>query len=92
MFNWKKCNFLVRETIVLGHKVSMIGLELDKPKIEVIEKLPPLISVKLFKSFLGHVAFCRRFIEDFSKTARPMCTILEKEWTFILHRKCLEAF
>lgn len=42
----EKCHFLVREGIVLGHKVSKSGLEVDKSKIEVIEKLPPPISVK----------------------------------------------
>nr|GEY66957.1 reverse transcriptase domain-containing protein [Tanacetum cinerariifolium] len=41
---WKKCHFMVKEGIMLGHKVSEAGLEVDKAKINVISKLqPPLI-------------------------------------------------
>ncbi|GJT10692.1 reverse transcriptase domain-containing protein [Tanacetum coccineum] len=44
VLNWKKCHFMVKEGIVLGHKVSSAGLEVDKAKIDVISKLPPLRS------------------------------------------------
>nr|XP_009803297.1 PREDICTED: uncharacterized protein LOC104248693 [Nicotiana sylvestris] len=46
VLNWEKCHFMVREGIVLRHKVSKDGLELDKAKVDAIEKLPPPISVK----------------------------------------------
>ena len=42
VLNWKKCHFMVREGIILGHLVSELGIEVDKAKIEVIEQLPPL--------------------------------------------------
>ncbi|KAG9449972.1 hypothetical protein H6P81_009937 [Aristolochia fimbriata] len=54
VFNWEKCHFMVREGIVLGHKISEKGIEVDKAKIEVIEKLLPPTSVKAIRSFLGH--------------------------------------
>ncbi|KAG9444828.1 hypothetical protein H6P81_016168 [Aristolochia fimbriata] len=54
VLNWEKCHFIVREGIVLGHKISKKGIKVDKEKIEVIEKLPPPISVKGIRSFLGH--------------------------------------
>ena len=60
---------------MLGHKVSKRGMEVDSAKVEVIEKLPPPISVKGMHSFLGHVGFYRRFIKDFSKIFRPMCSL-----------------
>ena len=41
VLNCEKCHFMVKEGIVLGHKVSQNGLEVDKAKIEVSEKLPP---------------------------------------------------
>nr|GEV66827.1 reverse transcriptase domain-containing protein [Tanacetum cinerariifolium] len=45
VLSWEKCHFMVKEGIVLGHKVSKAGLEVDKAKTEVISKLPPpLIS------------------------------------------------
>ncbi|GJY52530.1 reverse transcriptase domain-containing protein [Tanacetum coccineum] len=57
VLNWKKCNFMVKEGIILGHKVSGAGLEVDKAKIDVISKLPPPTNVKGIRSFLGHAAF-----------------------------------
>ncbi|XP_049342914.1 uncharacterized protein LOC125807238 [Solanum verrucosum] len=89
VLNWEKYHFLVRERIVLGHKISKSGLEVDKSKVEVIEKFPPRITVKGVRSFLGHVGFYRRFIKDFSKTARPMCSLLEKEMKFVFNEKSL---
>lgn len=41
VLNWKKCHFMVKEGIVLGHKVSFKGIEVDSANIELIEKLPP---------------------------------------------------
>nr|GFA29447.1 reverse transcriptase domain-containing protein [Tanacetum cinerariifolium] len=38
--NWEKSHFMVKEGIVLGHKISKKGIEVDKAKIEVISKLP----------------------------------------------------
>ncbi|GJU16422.1 reverse transcriptase domain-containing protein [Tanacetum coccineum] len=47
---WReKCHFMVKEEIVLGHKVSGAGLEVDKAKINVISKLPPLPISKLLE-------------------------------------------
>ncbi|GKD07685.1 reverse transcriptase domain-containing protein [Tanacetum coccineum] len=50
VLNWEKCHFMIKEGIVLGHKVSEAGLKVDKAKIKVISKLPlPLISKLLEK-------------------------------------------
>ena len=59
VLNWEKCHFMVTEGIVLGHKVSQKGIEVDRAKIEIIEKLPPPSSVKEIRSFLGHAGFYR---------------------------------
>ncbi|XP_060177803.1 uncharacterized protein LOC132607738 [Lycium barbarum] len=83
---------MVREGIVLGHKISEKGLEVDQVKIEVIVKLPPPISVKGVRSFLGHAGFYRRFVKDFSKIANPLCKLLEKESKFVFDDACLKAF
>jgi len=48
---------MVTEGIVLGHKISHKGIELDKSKVDVIEKLPLLKNVKGIRSFLGYVGF-----------------------------------
>ena len=67
VLNWEKCHFMVKEGIVLYHHISEKGIEVDRAKVEVIERLPPPISVKGVRSFLGHVGFYRRFIKDFSR-------------------------
>ena len=83
---------MVTEDIVLGHTISGKGIQVDKAKIEVIEKLPPPINVKGVRSFLGHAGFYRRFIKDFSKIAKPLCNLLVKENDFVFDDQCLESF
>ncbi|XP_021725096.1 uncharacterized protein LOC110692406 [Chenopodium quinoa] len=46
VLNWEKCHFMVEEGIVLGHKISNAGIEVDKAKFEVIAKLPPPVNAK----------------------------------------------
>ncbi|GKF11604.1 reverse transcriptase domain-containing protein, partial [Tanacetum coccineum] len=62
--NWEKSHFMVKEGIVLGHKISKSGLEVDRAKVEVIAKLPHPTTVKGVRSFLGHAGFYRRWIKD----------------------------
>ena len=92
VLSWEKCHFMVKEGIVLGHKISNKGIEVDKAKIEVIEKFPPSVNVKAVRSFLGHAGFYRRFIKDFSKIARPLTRFLEKDAPFNFDKDCLHAF
>nr|GEU29339.1 reverse transcriptase domain-containing protein [Tanacetum cinerariifolium] len=78
--------------IVLGHKISKNGIEVDKAKVDVITKLPHPTTIKGIRSFLGHVVFYRRFIQDFLKIARPMTPLLEKDTPFFFSKECVEAF
>nr|GFB74088.1 reverse transcriptase domain-containing protein [Tanacetum cinerariifolium] len=92
VLNWEKCHLMVKEGIVLGHKISKSGIEVDRAKVDVIAKLSHSTSVKGVRSFLGHAGFYHRFIQDFSKIARPMTYLLEKEIPFIFSKECIEAF
>nr|GFC82454.1 reverse transcriptase domain-containing protein [Tanacetum cinerariifolium] len=83
---------MVKEGIVLGHKILKKGIEVDKAKIEVIYKLPHLTTIKGIRSFLGHAGFYRRFIKDFSKISRPMTHLLEKNAPFVFFDDCVQAF
>ncbi|GKE49319.1 reverse transcriptase domain-containing protein [Tanacetum coccineum] len=83
---------MVKEVIGLGHKVSEAGLEVDKAKIDVIFKLLPPTNIKGIRSFLGHAGFYRRFIKDFSKIARPLTKLLEKDSPFEFKDECQNAF
>ena len=90
--NWEKCHFMVTEGIVLGHKISATGLEVDQSKVSMIKTLAPPTTVKGVRSFLGHARFYRRFIKDFSKIARPLCRLLEKDTRFHFDDSCRVAF
>ncbi|GJU34880.1 reverse transcriptase domain-containing protein [Tanacetum coccineum] len=92
VLNWEKYHFMCREGIVLGHKISKSGIEVDRAKVDVIAKFPHPTTVKGVRSFLDHAGFYRRFIQDFSKIARPMTHLLEKETPFVFSKDCIDAF
>nr|GEW13910.1 reverse transcriptase domain-containing protein [Tanacetum cinerariifolium] len=60
--NWEKSHFMVKEGIIVSHKISKNGIEADKAKFDVISKLPHPTAVKGIRSFLGHVGFYRSIV------------------------------
>ncbi|CAA7030143.1 unnamed protein product [Microthlaspi erraticum] len=86
VLNWEKCHFMVRDGIVLGHRISERGIEVDKAKIEVMTNLQPPKTVKDIRSFLGHAGFYRRFIKDFSQIARPLTRLYARILTLSSQR------
>ena len=92
VFNWEKGHFMVSQGIVLGHIISEKGIEVDKTKVDMISKLPPPTNVKTVRQFLGHAGFYRRFIQDFSKIAKPLYKLLEKDATFEWNSECQQRF
>ena len=63
---------MVNKGNVLGHKISERGIEVDRDKVEAIEKMPCPRDIKGIRSILGHAGFYRRFIKDFSKFQNPL--------------------
>jgi hypothetical protein len=92
VLNWKKCYFMVNEGIVLGYKISERGIEVDRAKVEAIEKMPSPRDVKGIRSILGHASFYRRFIKDFSKISKPLTNLLQTNVPFVFDDDCKEAF
>ena len=92
VLNWEKCHFMVNQGIVLGHVVFSRGIEVDKEKIELISKLLSPTNVKTVRQFLGHAGFYRRFIKDFSKIAKPLYKLLEKDAKFVWENECQDSF
>ncbi|GJV64559.1 reverse transcriptase domain-containing protein [Tanacetum coccineum] len=90
--NWEKSHFMVKEGIVLDHKISKKGIEVDKAKVNMIAKLPHPTTIKGVWSFLSHAGFYRWFIKDFSKISRPMTHLLEKNTPFISSDDCIQSF
>ena len=82
---------MVNEGIVLGHKISEQGIEVDKAKVGAIKKMPCPRDIKGIHSFLGHAGFYRRFIKDFSKISRPLTNLLQKDIPFVFYDDCVEA-
>ena len=76
----------------MGHKISERGIEVDKAKVDAIEKMPCPKDIKGIRSFLGHAGFYRRFIKNFSKISRSLTNILQKDIPFVFDDDCLEAF
>nr|GEZ90220.1 reverse transcriptase domain-containing protein [Tanacetum cinerariifolium] len=91
VLNWEKCHFMVKEGIVLDHKISKNRLEINRAKVDVIAKMPYPTTVKRVRSFLGHDGFYRRFIHEFPKIARPMTHLLKKETLFVFSKDCNDA-
>ena len=78
---------MVNEGIVLGHKISERGIEVDKAKVDAIEKMPCPRDIKGIRSFLGHAGFYRRFIKDFAQIS--MRKLLRSSWTTFLFTELL---
>ena len=67
-------------------------MEVDQAKVSSIKTLPLPTTVKGIRSFLGHAGFYRIFIRDFSKIARPLCRLLEKDAKFNFDESCQYSF
>ena len=78
VLSWEKSHFMVREGVVLRQIISGKVLEVDKAKIEVIQNLSLPNTVKDLRSFLGHVGFYKRFIQDFAKVSKLLTTFFAK--------------
>nr|GEX09860.1 DNA-directed DNA polymerase [Tanacetum cinerariifolium] len=79
VLNWKKCHFMVKEGIVLGHKIFKFGIEVDRAKVDVIAKLPHLTSIKGVQSFLGHARAENLAADHLSRLENPHQDELEKK-------------
>src|SRR3954468_20122530 len=82
---------MVNEGIVLGHKISKRGIEVDRSKIEAIKKMPCPRDIKGICSIFGHAGFYRRLIKYFSKISKPLTNLLQTDVPFV-DDDCKEAF
>jgi hypothetical protein len=78
---FSKCTFWLKKVPFLGHIISAEGNTVDPSKVQVLDWKSPR-SVTQIRSFLGLVGHYRRFIPNFSKIAKPMTELLEKEAKF----------
>ena len=79
----EKCHMMMSEGVVLGHFISVNGIQVDPSKIKVIKNIPTPPTQKEVRSFLVHAGYYRRFIEFFSKLASPLFSLLMKDVQFV---------
>nr|GEU77414.1 reverse transcriptase domain-containing protein [Tanacetum cinerariifolium] len=72
--------------------LSHLDMMIERDKVDVIAKLPPSTTAKGIRSFLGYASFYRRFNQDFSKIARPMTHLLEKQTPLFFSSDCQSSF
>uniref|UniRef100_K7EWB9 Gypsy retrotransposon integrase-like protein 1 n=1 Tax=Pelodiscus sinensis TaxID=13735 RepID=K7EWB9_PELSI len=82
LINSQKAQLVKQEVTYLGVNLGVEGRKPDKDRVELISKLPAPTDVHGLRMFLGLIGFCRDFIEEFGKTARPLYKLLNKrqEW------------
>jgi hypothetical protein len=83
---------LVTEVAFLGHVISAGGVSVDPGKVnDVLNWMPPTTTSEI-RSFLGLAGYYSRFIKDFSKIAKPMTKLLEKNKAFEWTVECEASF
>jgi hypothetical protein len=89
---FSKCEFCLNEVPFLGHIISNGGISVDPAKVRerVAWKIPSTVT-KIW-SFLGLACYYRRFIQGFSKIAKPMTSLLEKGKEFNWSWECQDSF
>jgi len=92
VLNYEKCHFMVESSIVLGHVISGKGIEVDSAKIEIISTLPYLATMRKVHSFLRHIGFYRRFIQNFNHIAQPLTNLVQHNTKFIFNDNCKTPF
>src|SRR4051812_30235257 len=89
---FSKCEFLLPELTYLGHVISAKVIAVNPERVQAVLEWTPPESVKQVRSFLGLASYCRRFVENFSKVAKPLTELLKKEKKFEWTPKCEESF
>ena len=89
---FSKCDFWLKEVSFLGHVITDGGISVDPGKVNDVLKWEPPQTVKEIRSFLGLAGYYRRFIEEFSKIAKPLMSLLEKDREFKWTDACQASF
>ncbi|XP_057808622.1 uncharacterized mitochondrial protein AtMg00860-like [Salvia miltiorrhiza] len=89
---FSKCEFWLKEVTFLGHIVSSEGIKVDPAKVEAVQGWRSPTTPNEIRSFLGLAGYYRRFIEGFSKIARPMTQLLRKGIKYNWTNECEESF
>ena len=89
---FSKCEFWLEKVAFLGHVLTADGVVVDPAKIEAVLEWQQPKNVTDIRSFLGLAGYYRRFIENFSKIAKPMTELLKNGVPFVWSAKCEASF
>nr|AAV32204.1 putative polyprotein [Oryza sativa Japonica Group] len=89
---FSKCDFWLTEVKFLGHVITAQGVAVDPSNVESVIKWTPPKTVSQIRSFLVLAGYYRRFIENFSRIARPMTQLLKKDEKFKWTAECDKSF
>jgi len=89
---FSKCEFWLKKVPFLGHILSEEGIVVDPSKVQEVMDWKAPTSVSEIQSFLGLAGYYRRFIPDFSKIAKPITSLLQKDHKFVWTEGCELAF
>ncbi|GKC61183.1 putative reverse transcriptase domain-containing protein [Tanacetum coccineum] len=89
---FSKCEFWLKEVQFLGHVVNRDGIHVDPSKVESVKNWKTPKSPTEIRSFLGLAGYYRRFIENFSKIAKPLTLLTQKNKAYVWGDKQDEAF
>ncbi|KMQ85186.1 enzymatic polyprotein endonuclease reverse, partial [Lasius niger] len=88
----EKCEFLRKEVIYLGHIISENGIMPDPSKLTAVKNFPIPKKVKDIQAFIGLAGYYRKFIEDFSRIAKPLTKLTKKSEKFAWAAEQQNAF
>jgi hypothetical protein len=89
---FSKCEFWLTEVAFLGHVISAGGVSVDPGKVKDVLNWMPPATISEIRSFLGLAGYYCQFIKDFSKIAKPMTKLLEKNKAFEWTKECQTSF
>ena len=89
---FNKCEFWLKKVAFLGHVITEEGVAVDPAKVKAVADWKPPTNVTQIRSFLGLAGYYRRFIEGFSKIAKPMTELTQKEKPFQWTKACEKSF
>ena len=89
---FSKCEFWLSKVPFLGHILSKDGISVDPSKVQEVMDWKAPTSVYEVWSFLGLAGYYRRFVPDFSKIAKTMTRLLQKDEKFSWTLKCEAIF
>jgi hypothetical protein len=89
---FSKCEFWLEEVAFLDHVLTAEGVAVDPTKIKAMKEWEQPRNLTDIRSFLGLAGHYRRFIENFSKIAKPMTNLLKKTNEFEWKPECELSF